>query len=319
VTASSLIAAPQLSVVIASHRPVYLRDLLQSLARQSMDRPAYEIIAVCDYPVEPHLKDFPGIAFPYIDDRSISRKRNAGVRAATAAIIAFIDDDCIPSPDWLARGYDYLSTHPGAAAVEGLTAVESRKNAIPALREYRRLEHPGFRTNNLFCRKETCIQAGGFDERFTVQREDLDFCFTLLDKGQAIHQCADIKVMHRIRSDEPWDLLKNCINRRFDPLLYKKHPRRYREQVRSPFPPSQVLLLAIYLVSALSALCGPSVLITCLAVDGVAVSFLALRRCTLRVPLTIFIVEWISCLVAPFVLTGALLYGSIRFRRFLII
>ena len=284
-----------------------------------MERPAYEIIAVCDYPVEPLLKDFSVISFLYIGDRSISRKRNAGVRAATAAIIAFIDDDCIPSPDWFARGHDYLSTHPGASAVEGLTAVESGKNAIPALREYQRLEHPGFRTNNLFCRKESYIQAGGFDERFTVQREDLDFCFTLLDKGLMIDRCDDIRVMHRIRPGEPWDLLKNCINRRFDPLLCKKHPRRYREQVRSPFPPSQVLLLALYVISALSTRCGPYVLITSLAVDAVAVSFLVLRRCALRVPLTILMVEWISCLLAPFVLTGALLYGSIRFRRFLII
>lgn len=317
--ASSLIAAPKLSVVIASHRPAYLRDLLESLARQSMDRPEYEIIAVCDYPVEPLKKDFPGVVFQYVNDRSISRKRNTGMRAATAAIIAFIDDDCIPSADWLARGYDYMSKHPDAAAVEGLTTVESRKNAIPALREYKRLEHPGFRTNNLFCRKEACIQAGEFDERFTVQREDLDFCFTLLDKGQAIHQCADIKVMHRIRQGEPWDLLKNCINRRFDPLLFKKHSRRYREQVRSPFPPSQVLLLALYVISALSALCGPYVLITFLAADAIVISFLTLRRCALRVPLTIFMIEWISCLLAPFVLTGALLYGSIRFHRLLII
>jgi hypothetical protein len=284
-----------------------------------MEGSAYEIIAVCDYPVEPLQKDFPGVVFHYIDDCSISRKRNAGVRVATAAIIAFIDDDCLPEPDWLTRGYDHLITHSEAAAVEGLTTIESGKNAIPALREYRRLEIPGFRTNNLFCRKAVLAQAGGFDERFTVQREDLDLCFSILDNKHTIHQCADIRVMHRIRQGEPWDLLKNCVNRRFDPLLFKKHARRYREQVRSPFPPSLLLLLALHLASAASTLLGPYALIACCATDGIAVSVLTLRRCGLRVPLTIFITEWISCLLAPFVLLGALLYGSIRFRRFLII
>jgi glycosyltransferase involved in cell wall biosynthesis len=319
VNPSSPATTPLLSVVIASHRPGYLRDLLLSLARQSMDRSAGEIIAVCDYEVEPLIKEFPGIDFFFINDCSISKKRNVGVARAAGPIVAFIDDDCLPATDWLERGYGYLSAHPEAAAVEGLTNIESHKNAPPALREYRRLQNPGFRTNNLFCRKANILQAGGFDERFTVQREDLDLCFAMLDKGQAIHHCADITVTHRIRSDEPWDLLKNCVNRRFDPLLYKKHPKRYREMVRSPFPPSLLLLLALHLITATSALFLPPVLIICLAADVCAVSAITLRRCGLRVPLTIFMTEWISCLLAPFVLAGALIHGSIRFGRFLFI
>ena len=33
-------------------------------------------------------------------NRGLSAARNTGIRAATAPIIAFVDDDCIPRPDW---------------------------------------------------------------------------------------------------------------------------------------------------------------------------------------------------------------------------
>jgi glycosyltransferase involved in cell wall biosynthesis len=309
------LSAPLISVVIASHRPAYLHDLLTALGDQSMDRSRYEIIAVCDFPLERLAATFSTVVFQFVNDRSISRKRNAGVWASAGDIIAFIDDDCLPAPEWLERGYDHLSRHIEAAAVEGLTTIESGSGAIPALREYRRLERPGFRTNNLFCRKAVFLECGGFDERFTVQREDLDFCFTLLDRGNVIHQNAGCAVLHRIRPGEPWDLLKNCVNRRFDPLLYKKHTRRYREHIRSPFPPSLLLLFCLYLLSALSILLHPTALIACCAVDAVVISALTIRRCARRVPVIIFVTEWVSFFIAPLILFGALLYGSVRFRK----
>jgi GT2 family glycosyltransferase len=318
-TESALSSHPLLSVVIASHRPQYLSDLMKVLLEQSMERSHYEIVVICDYPIEQLQTRFSGVVLQTINDRSISRKRNAGVTLARADIFAFIDDDCIPAHDWLERGYDYLSTHNTVSAVEGLTAIESSEKVTPALREYRRLETFGYRANNLFCRKAAFREAGGFDERFTVQREDLDFCFSLLDRNQKIHQSRSITVTHRVRTGEPWDLLKNCSNRRFDPLLYKKHSRRYRDRVGSPFPPTLLLLLVLYLISGLSVLLGTPVFLVCCAIIVVAVSAVALRRCAGCGPVTIFVTEWISCLLAPVVLFMALLYGSIRFRRLLIL
>lgn len=307
------------SVVIPSHRPSYLRDLLHALSGQTLEQSHVAIVAVCDYPIDTLREDFPSVEFLRLDDPSISRKRNAGVALAQSSIIAFIDDDCVPSPDWLAAGLDYCAQHPEAAAVEGLTTVESGSPHIPALRDYRRLEAFGLRTNNLFCRKSAFLDAGGFDERFTVQREDLDFCFTLLDKGHPIHRSESIKVMHRIRTNEPWDLLKNCRNRRFDPLLFKKHPERYRKQVGSPFPPTLLALLALHLIACGCAVFGPTVFAAAAAVDGLGVTIATARRCARRTSFTIFMIEWISVFSAPGVLLGALIAGSIRFRRLLIV
>src|SRR5947207_12533974 len=34
--------------------------------------------------------------------------RNFGVRAASGALLAFLDDDCLPAADWTARGRTHL-------------------------------------------------------------------------------------------------------------------------------------------------------------------------------------------------------------------
>jgi GT2 family glycosyltransferase len=312
-------AIPTVSVVIASHRPDFLEALIQALQRQTIPLATFEIIPVCDYPIVSFQEKFPRITFLYVNDKSISAKRNAGVKTAQAKTIAFIDDDCIPAPDWIESGMRYLDDHPSSAAVEGLTTIENSSYAPPSLREYRRLEKPGFRTNNIFYRTASFLKAGGFDERFTVQREDIDLAFSVLDNSETIDSDTAVRVMHRVRPGEPWDLLKNCINRRFDPLLFKKHPARYREHIRSPFPGSLLMLLGFHLAAALVPWIGiPFGLAACLA-DLAAVSAVAARRSGGKTSLKIFGYEWISCAAAPLLLAGALIHGSLRFRKFLLV
>jgi glycosyltransferase involved in cell wall biosynthesis len=310
---------PKVSVVIASHRPALLPGLLSALARQTAAPADFEIIAVCDYPAENLQAEHPGVFFHYVNNRSISAKRNAGVRSARAAAVAFIDDDCVPSTDWIEAGTGYLSAHPDAAAVEGFTTIENTPFSLPAVREYRRLEHPGFRTNNIFYRKQPLVDAGGFDERFTVQREDIDLAFSVLARGCLIMQSADIRVMHRLRKNEPWDLLKNCVNRRFDPLLLKKHPRRYREFIGSPFPRSLLMVLGFHALAAALLFAGMPFFIGGLLAGAAAITVLTLRRCGRGCSAASLLTEWISCWLAPPLLLGTLVYGSLRYRKFLVV
>jgi GT2 family glycosyltransferase len=309
----------EVSVVIASHRPDYIGALLAALLGQSAQTLPYEIIAACDYPVEGLRADFPQIIFLDVNDRSISAKRNAGVRAARAGIVAFIDDDCVPAPDWIASGCAVLAAHPECAAVEGLTTIENSAYAPPSLREYRRLEQPGFRTNNIFYRKDAFVGAGGFDERFTVQREDIDLAFSIIDKGETIRYDTSVRVMHRVRRGEPWDLLKNCVNRRFDPLLYRKHPARYREHIKSPFPRSLLMLLVFHGLFGLCWWIGFPFFIAACCADVAAITVMAVRRSGRTRSVRTFFTEWISCCLAPPALLGALVFGSIRYRKLLLV
>lgn len=307
----------QVSVVIASHRPDYIREAVRSVnesaAASGLD---VQKIVVADYDVSGFSDS--GVEWYFYDDRSISAKRNFGVMKAQAPVIAFVDDDCRVDENWICTGYRFLQDNPEVAAVEGKTTVEIPPNAPGMIREYRRLEQPGYRTNNIFYRKRNFDSVGGFDIRFTVQREDLDLAFRILSKGESIAYCEDQRVFHRFRESEWWDLLKNGINRRFDPLLFRKHPGMYRDKVKSPVPRTIFLLLIAHLL--VLANLGTVLFYPALFMDAALAVVLAVRRSGAgSAGVRRFIPELVCIVPAPFVFFFSLLYGSIRFRKLLII
>ncbi len=311
--------SPEISIVIASHRPALLKGLLDSLTRQDFCAERFETIVVTDYDPGAFAEEYRKINWRFLDNRSISAKRNLGVSLSKGEIVAFVDDDCIPSPDWLSKGASYLTDHKDVSAVEGLTTIEKTEKLTGAHREYRRLERPGFRTNNIFYRRETFLAAGGFDERFTVQREDVDLAFSVIKMGGKIDYCPQIRVEHRFRYWERWDLLKNCWNRRFDPLLYRKHPELYRKHIHSPFPPGILLMSAGYLFLSFSASNRTVSKWTAVLNLALALAFGIKRSGIGKESLKRFVFETVSVILSPLILTGALIYGSIRFRKFLLI
>lgn len=308
--------SPKTSVIIASHRPDMVERLLDSLLLQEIKNSSFSVIIVTDYSNGSHQQLYPQFEWLYLADDSISVKRNAGARIMQGDYLAFIDDDCIAMSDWIAQGVAYLDNHPDTAAVEGFTSIASSPAHSPAAtREYKRLERPGYRTNNLFIRKVTFNEAGGFDERFSVQREDIDLCFTILEQGGKIDFCNDIRVTHRYRANERWDLLKNCWNRRFDPLLYKKHPKLYIKYAGFPLPPSHIPILLLHLLYLLTS--GrkrlPGVIA---AIDLTLVVLLGLRRTGIRPFSTSKLMfETLQLCVAPLVVIGALIYGAGRISK----
>jgi len=305
----------KLSVIVASHRSQMISELLDALQKQNLQRKYYEIIVVCDYNPEALNKRFKQVRWFFLNDISISAKRNLGVFVSRGEIIAFIDDDCKPCANWLSEGLDYLQRHKNCSAVEGHTTIEKNSFSSRMQREAKRLEKPAMRTNNIFYRKEVFLQAGGFDQRFSVQREDADLAFSVLENGGSIHYYPKIRVQHRFRYWERWDLLKNCWNRRFDPLLYLKHPQMYRKHIGSPLTPSvslQLFAFVIYAVALFFQVRKKRLAFFHLFLTGI----LALRRSGLSKSLhTRFIFEFISVLFSPFVVIAALVYGFLKFRK----
>jgi GT2 family glycosyltransferase len=249
-----------------------------------------EVIVVADYPIEAHTSSYPAVRWMYCPDKSIPKKRNAGIALSLGNIIAFIDDDCVPAGDWAVHAIRYLEDNPDKAGVAGTTVVERREEISYPLAEFKRLETPSFRTNNIFYRREAIARAGGFDERFCLQREDADLAFSILEAGLSIGFSADVGVIHRCRENERWDLLKNCLNRRFDPLLYKKHAR----------------------LGAQFAAAAALFFVACALAMGIKRNRLA------RVSAAQILRDWLSYMAAPFVLMAALAYGSIKYRKLLL-
>lgn len=317
-----------LSVVIASHRRECISECLLAVRTALEKVKRSEIIVVCDYTPGRLAHRFSDVEWRILREKSIPAKRNAGISHARAPVIGFIDDDCRPEPSWARNALTCLWENPDAAGVEGATTIESTRCKSAAIAEYRRLEKQGYRTNNIFYRKKILRMCGMFDERFEFQREDMDLAFTILHLGLVILYRDSVRAKHIVRSGEPWDLLKNCWNRRYDPLLFKKHPEEYRRYVRGPVPPG-IGLLSFSCLAGLSTIYGkqggllrlprPFRFPLSAAVHHLLLAAIAARKIKSADSGIVGSVTLpIAYAISPFVLFFALFYGSCKYRKLLL-
>ena len=120
---------PAVSVIVVSRgRPAALAACLDALARQ--DHPSFETIVVADpagLAVAP-----PGVRSVPFNEPNISAARNAGLDLALGAAVAFLDDDALAPPGWLARlpcAPRVPSSRQGSAPSSDRTPLPSR--ALP--------------------------------------------------------------------------------------------------------------------------------------------------------------------------------------------
>jgi GT2 family glycosyltransferase len=143
----------------------------------------------------------------------------------------------VPGAHWLAEGVQALRAHPDWSAACGQVSVPMPDPPTDHARMTQGLSSAEFVTANAFVRRSALESVDGFDERFTrAWREDSDLQFRLIDQVGPVGRAPDAQVVHPVR-EAPWGLsLSQQRNTFFDALLYKKHPKRYRTQIR-PVPP----------------------------------------------------------------------------------
>ena len=212
---------PTISVVVPTcGRPQLLERCLRALERQTLPREAFEIIVIEDL-----ARQGPAVA------------RNRGWRQARASLIAFTDDDTVPDEDWLRRGLDVFKWEPRTDVVCGRVIMPLSGKPTDYERDAQGLERAEFVTANCFCRKRCLEVLGGFDERFPLAwREDSDLHFRLIEAGARIAREPRAIVVHPVRP-APWGVsIGQQRKSMFDALLFKKHPRLYRERIRATPP-----------------------------------------------------------------------------------
>lgn len=134
--------------------------------------------------------------------------RNAGWRAASAELIAFIDDDCVPGPEWLSAGLAEFSD-PAVGVVQGRTLRPADSDGyshtpLTVVREVL-TPSPWFEACNVFYRRSALEAVGGFDERFGrfPCSEDTYLGWAVLDRGWERAWAEKAVVEHEI-TDRPW-------------------------------------------------------------------------------------------------------------------
>ena len=190
------------------------------------------------------LNALPSRRYPEIRAYSLPRKagpaaaRNFGWMLADAPLVAFTDDDCIPSPGWLSALWSaYHAQDEVEVAFSGSTVVPVSSRPTDYERNISRLAAAEFITANCACSRKALRRVGGFDERFKMAwREDSDLQFKLIDHGIPIVKVENARVTHPVRK-APWGI---CIREErkgmFNALLYKKFPNLYKEKIQ-PRPP----------------------------------------------------------------------------------
>jgi GT2 family glycosyltransferase len=316
----------RISVVIPTcRRPGLLARGLAAVLTQSIDRDAYEVIVVDDghdeatRKVVESMRPDGGPALRYLRPHSgkgPAVARNAGWRAARAPLVAFTDDDTIADRRWLEEGERALGPR---VAICGRVVVPQLSQP-PTDHELmtRGLECAEFVTANAFVRRDALEQVGGFDERFLrAWREDSDLQFRLQQVGEVARARA-ATVLHPVRPERWGVCLRQQRNTFFDALLYKKHPRLYRERIRAIPPWNYYAIVALVLATpALWAAGSPAAAATALAIALMLVLQMAVRRLrhTSRTPAHVMEMVVTSALI-PFLSVYWRMRGALRFRVF---
>lgn len=197
-------------VVPTYNRPDRLGQCLAHLAR--LEGGPFRTIVVDDGGSTPT----DSICAPYRSWVTVVRKRNGGPATARntgarlaegAELLAFLDDDCQPYPDWIQRLAD---AHGGVAgrlvggrvdnALPDNVCSATSQSLCSYLYEYyldSGSDMTFFTSNNMCCRRDDFLARGGFNEQFLIPAgEDRDFGIRWHEEGGELVYAADAAIEH---------------------------------------------------------------------------------------------------------------------------
>ena len=197
------------SVIIPHYNDLHgLDSCLSALARQSYPGELIEVIVSdnCSPQGAPAVEEcVAGRARMVVcETRGAGPARNAGVAASSAPLLAFIDSDCVPEPQWLAAGITALAGHDvvgGAVKVTvthngPLSPAEAYEMCF-AFNNEAYVRKKGFTgSGNLFTSRRVFDDVGPFKAGLS---EDIDWSHRATAKGYRLGYASDAAVTHPAR------------------------------------------------------------------------------------------------------------------------
>ena len=178
----------KVSIIIPAHNESATIEGVVTAAR-AQEYPNFEVIVVDNASSDDTaaIAEHAGAHVIKESNKGILFAKEAGRRAATGEIIAGLDADCIPPPNWLKKGVSYF-TVPNIVAVTGgymyedispfmsgfikwgFSNVQTRLNAFMQWRKRGAYMTGG----NCFIRASALEKIGGFDTAISFLGEDTD-------------------------------------------------------------------------------------------------------------------------------------------------
>lgn len=229
---------PSLSVVVCAYNAAATLDecLRHTCA---LDYPDLEVLVVDDGSTDETAaiaRRHPRARLVAIDHAGLSAARNEGLRQASGTIVAYLDSDAYPTPEWpyyLLLGID----GPAVAATGGpnlpppgdgigaQVVARSPGGPVHVLVADDRAEHvPGC---NMAFRRAALEQLGGFDPVYTAAGDDVDICWKVLDRGWEIGFHPAALVWHHRRAGLGPYLRQQRGYGRAESLVEARHPDRF--------------------------------------------------------------------------------------------
>lgn len=249
---------PYISVIIPSKdNAVVLKKCLDTLKKTAADI-SYEVLLVDNgsgeavkKKIEEMTADAPDIHYIYEPmEFNFSKMCNLGAERAKGSLLLFLNDDIEATHTGWLSDMAKLAERPHTGAVgckllypdtdkiqhAGITNLPMGPvHKLQFLRDnkcYYDNRNRGIRNVSavtaacLMVRREVFEEAGGFCESMQVAFNDVDFCFTLLEKGYYNAVCNHIHLLHHESmsrgADESEEKLKRLHRERT--MLYDRHP-----------------------------------------------------------------------------------------------
>ncbi len=207
---------PRVTIIVPAYQAEEtIEKCIESLLLQDYAGHKLEIIVVDNnssdntaqlvkkYPVKYLLEERQGACFA----------RNKGLQNATGELIAFTDSDCFAEKDWISRLVVPFLKDEKIGGVGGHLAPYPTDNIVERYITYREIltqeimfrekenSPPFFITANVMYRADILREIGGFDNFFSINGEDADLSWRVVEAGYTLILEPEAIVLHKHRAN----------------------------------------------------------------------------------------------------------------------
>lgn len=243
-----MMQAPRVSVVVATHnRAERLETLLGSLRQQTLPAAVFEVVVVDDGSRDETAEvlsrerargDLQMTVLRNAAAGGPAAARNAGLRAARAPVVAFVDDDCVALPRWLEAGVEALEANPNAIVQGPVVPNPAEAHLIGPFARSVNVKSltPYFQAGNVFYPRSLLDRVDGFDEvGFAARGEDSDLGWRavaaggvpiFVEEAAVYHAVIVLGPLGRLRHESRWGTIVKA---------YARHPELRRADLDRRF------------------------------------------------------------------------------------
>lgn len=228
---------PKISVIVCVYNGAStLTECLQGL--QNLNYSNYEVLVINDGSTDNTLDITSSFDFKIITTQNLglSYARNLGLEKSQGEIVAYIDVDAYPDPDWLSylaiefNSSEFAAIGGPNISPEKVGLISECVNNAPGsptqvLLTDRTAEHiPGC---NMAFRRDRLLEIGGFDSQFRIAGDDVDVCWKLQENGKTVGFSPAAIVWHYRRNTVKGFWKQQYCYGKAEALLEQKWPKKY--------------------------------------------------------------------------------------------